>query len=116
MRSGLEHDYIKATEAYTPRRREGQRAPRVWYELNVATALATIGGTTACCATLGALLGAMMSLWIPGYFEAMFGVAKDDSTFQPLSVGLGLGLTQGIISGIVIGCVVVLSVAIYSRR
>jgi hypothetical protein len=115
MRSELEKQYVRATQAHAAPPRAPVRSESMWRDLNVWTGLATVGGTAVCCGLIGTVLGAGMALLIPDYYRAVFG-AVDDPSFEPLAVGLGLGLTQGTIGGLVVGCVVILSVAIYSRR
>ena len=61
----------------------------------------------------GALIGLLLGLITPAYYESVFDLALADEAWQ---VGLGLGLTQGLVCGIIVGCVVLLASAWYRSR
>jgi hypothetical protein len=59
---------------------------------------------------LGALIGRLLGLGMPGYYRGIF-ADPHDPHFDPIQVGTGLGLAQGIIFGALIGLAIAALVA-----
>lgn len=61
------------------------------------------------CAAVGGLIGlaigGALGVFVPGYYEAVFG--GSGTAVNPVAVGIGLGLTQGCVFGGVVGVVLV---------
>ena len=106
---------VNATNPYAVTLSEPNRAGPPPPSLTIKAALITIAGTAGGFSVVGAILGAGIALFIPGYYRAVFD-AVDDQAFQPLPVALGLGLTQGLFCGLVVGSIAILAVAISRRR
>jgi len=63
----------------------------------------------------GLILGVVIGKFAPGYFRGVFSNGSD-SSFDPLSMGVGLGLTQGAAFGAAVGIVSVVVFFWYRSR
>ena len=65
----------------------------------------------------GGLIGYMLAVTLPAYYQTVYRNPKDPQfEVDAVQVGLGLGITQGLICGLIVGTVVVLAVALYESR
>jgi hypothetical protein len=74
--------------------------------MNVLKALATVIGTAIGFGAAGAAIGVFLGKAAPGFYRQTIAL-RDQASFDPVELGLGLGLTNGLIWGMVVGMVVV---------
>ena len=73
--------------------------------MTARSALTTVIVTGIAFACVGAIIGATIGTFAPGYYRTVFRHA-DLTNFNPMQVGIGLGVTQGFSAGIAISLAV----------
>jgi hypothetical protein len=74
--------------------------------MNVLKALATVIGTAVVFSAAGTAIGVFLGKTAPGFYRQTVAI-RDEASFNPIELGLGLGLTNGLIWGMVVGMVIV---------
>ena len=76
-----------------------ERAASVTPGLGIGEAFAIIALTTVALTAGGTLIGCLLGALVPDYYRTVFDL-RDDPTFSPVQVGIGLGFTQGRVAGL----------------
>jgi hypothetical protein len=74
--------------------------------MNVVKALVSVVATAVSFGAAGAGVGVFLGKMAPGFYRQTIAI-RDEASFDPVELGLGLGLTNGLIWGLVIGILIV---------